>query len=340
MATSVPSPAEEARRADRRRRLARALFQGLAALGLVLVAWGAWRIGIRRGAVGLAGFLLEMTALFGCAFAIWLEPIHDERPEQSKSRMPPSPDRDRCLRRALEFLPEPHPAGWTRPFSPKLSSSWLAFAADAAISWWVFDDDEIGTVLYVALTSRDLQRRVADEHVADILAQFRFVGPFAELLTAPTFIAKKYPAARTWVALPYETLGALTVPDKLAKWVDEPRNDYLAAVRALLPDELPEGWSTPVAFDGSSDLLEAMCWVIEAGDVVMIIMGIGEDLRELAVTVFEPLGTRATEEQARAVLAHFRGVGAFAPADLDPEDDGPVTYGARVLDTTSRAEPN
>ncbi len=340
MATADPSTDDRVRSLRRRRRITRALFQGLAAFGFVLIAWGAWRTGTPRGAIRLAAFALAMSPLLCGAFALWLERIDDEQPERSNLSIPASRDRDTRLRLALEFLPEPRPAGWTRPFSPRGTVCWLAFAADVAVFWWVLDDDQIGTFLYVALTSRDLQRPVAHEHVGDILAQFRFVGPFAEMLTTPTDLATKYPAARTWVALPYETLAGLTVPEKPVKWVDDPRNDYLAKVRAHLPDKLPEGWSTPVAFDGSSDLLEAMCWLITAGDVVLVIMGIGEDVRELTVTVFLPEGRRATEEQARRVLAHFRGVGAFAPADMDPSDDGPVTYAAPVLGATPRAEPN
>jgi hypothetical protein len=341
MPTDRPSPDAQARGLRLRRRIARAFFQGLAVLGLVFIAWGAWRTGMTRGAIGLALFALTTAALSCGAVSIWLAPILDERPERSKHRMPPSPGRDERLRRALEFLPEPRPAGWTRPFSPKLTRTWLAFSTDVAIVWWVIEDDEIGDVLYVALTSRDLQRRVADERVGDILAQFRSVGPFAEMLTTPASLSEKYPAARTWVALPYETLARLTIPDRPAKWVDEPLDEYLAATRRHLPDKLPEGWSTPVAFDGRDDVLEGLCWMIGDRDVVMVVNLIdADDRQELAVTLFQPDGTRAAEEPARRALAHIRGVGAFAPADMDPSDDGPITYVARVQGTTSRVEPH
>jgi hypothetical protein len=261
------------------------------------------------GALTFAGLSLHVLFLFG-------------RPVGPKtSRMPISLDRLRRLHKALDFLPEPLPESWSPALSPHGTVLWrVIVGGDVVLLAWVVCYN-VGDRLHVTLAHEREARAVDDTRAAEILAHFRGVTSFAEQAKTLRPILEKLPGARTWLALPFETVRSMPVPSAPPELTTTPLNAHLAAVRRHLPSKLPEGWSVPLAITEQRFGWRHGAWMIEHEDVISIVMMFVSGGRpKLSVTLFRPDQSEVGEYDALDILKHFRGVREFVQTEMtDPE---------------------
>ncbi len=238
--------------------------------------------------------------------------------------------RPRRMKRLLdlfELLPEEIPPGWIGPInSSPTAGSWTAFANGAAIIAYFYDEPP-HRHLFVTLASKDAAS-ISDERVAEIRTHFRGIGPFMETDVTIDAITKLFPHARTWVALPYETIRKMHVPAIRPAILDTPMNAHLRAVREHLPARLPEGWSVPLAVPDVRGDHESGYWLLKEDDATCVVQLVTSQGREkLHVTIIGPEGQPVSETRAHGILEHFRGVREFAQC----ADDGSIKGGRMFL---------
>jgi hypothetical protein len=313
-------------------------YGGLIAIALAAGGRGAWLVARQnpRAALDVSAIVLcTLIAAFGLA-ALWMEPFLDDRPERALFQLPFGPKRMKRMRELLEFLPEETPPGWSPLVNPKGTVTWYAVTSDGVVilTWLVAYD--LGYHLCVALAGKH-GSIVSEARSAEILAHFRGVGPFMERDSLPDFIRERFPHAREWVALPYETIKKVPRPARPPAILDRPLNAHLLAVRKHFPTKLPEFWSVPLAVTEPRGEYASGVWIIEEDDVAFTVSLVSSRGRaKLAVTILYPEDEAVNEWRAYGILKHFRGVSEFAQTEDDGEIPGARMYLGEVVAVAQR----
>jgi hypothetical protein len=162
---------------------------------------------------------------------------------------------------------------------------------------------------------------VTDVRAGEILSVLRGVGPFAEVRHPPEDLLRRYPAVRTWIGWPKESIPHAKLPAQEPVVIDKPLNAHLLAVRSHLPDKLPAGWSPPLAITEAvpDSAWKHGAWLIHA-DALCIVAALtrAQGRADLMVLLFHPDGTSVSEGRASNTLRHFQGIDEFAQTECGP----------------------
>jgi hypothetical protein len=147
------------------------------------------------------------------------------------------------------------------------------------------------------------------------------VGPFAEVGHPPKDLLRRYPAVRTWVFWPKESIAHVKLPAQEPVVIDKPLNAHLRAVRSHLPDKLPAGWSPPLAITEvlPDSAWKHGAWLIDDDDLCIVAaLTRAQGRADLMVLLFHPDGTSVNEGRASNTLRHFQGIDEFAQTECGP----------------------
>src|ERR1019366_2355987 len=218
-------------------------------------------------------------------------------------------------------LPKRPPEGWSLPERDHgdLGVYWLEAEHDTMVLvvLWSKDDQHL---LMVQLWRRD-GSDMTDKQAARILRRFRASDPFIE---NDDMIVGDVKHARCFMALAHaaspDTWGAWRTKNPLIRVEanDDASAWASADVRNHLPSPLPAGWS--IRPTREPDDVACIVSAPEA-EMTVLLSTTGGDAVKLAVSLMPPRGSRATsvgDETARALLARFRGRGAFEESASGP----------------------
>jgi|CZKU01.1.fsa_nt_gi Leucine-rich repeat (LRR) protein len=218
-------------------------------------------------------------------------------------------------------LPKRPPEGWSLPERDHgdLGVYWLEAEHDTMVlvMLWSKDDQHL---LMIQLWRRD-GSDMTDKQAARILRRFRASDPFIE---NDDMIVGDVKHARCFMALAHaaspDTWGAWRTKNPLIRVEanDDASAWASADVRNHLPSPLPAGWS--IRPTREPDDVACIVSAPEAEMTVLLSTNAGDAVK-LAVSLMPPRGSRATsvgDETARALLARFRGRGAFEESASGP----------------------